>query len=170
MNSEPTDGQKEIIKTAALLRGTIITSFAQVEFVLADFAVKCERFPEYKLLIKKFPYRLEDRIKAVQALIAAPGPLAAYREEIQLLINRILKFEEMRHFLAHGCLIVKVSGEGHLLEYRMYRPVKGGRLELGFLETNVDQLSYAAKEIASYAQSIMLPFRKMYLEQKIESN
>lgn len=163
---EPRDAQKNIIQTAAFLRGTIITSFAQVEFILADLAVKCERFPEYKALLRKFPYKLEERIKAVKNLLSAPGPLVKYRNEVEPLVQKILDYEELRHFLAHGLLIVKTAGDEHVLQYRMYRPGKNG-LEIGFIETDTNQLERNAVEIALYSQSVLVLFRKMYLEQGI---
>jgi hypothetical protein len=130
--------------------------------------VKCRRFSEYESLVQKFPYKLEDRLRAAQKLIAAPGPLAVYREEMEMIIDRILEFEELRHFMAHKLIIV--AGDRHRLEYRMYRPRQGNHLELRFKKTNIDQLSRDAEKIASYSQSMMMLFRKMYLEQDIESN
>jgi hypothetical protein len=169
-NRMASENKVEIIKQAAFLRGAIITSFAQVEFLLADLAVKCQRFPEYESMLAKFPYKLEDRMKAIQRLLEVPGPLAAYRKEAEPLIAKIIDYEELRHFLAHGLLMMKTFEGGHILEYRMYRPAGKEKLEIGFLGTDTHQLENNSIEIAAYTQSVVVLFRKIYLEQKIEKN
>ena len=74
MNPHLSDAEKKLLNKAAELRGSIITSFAQVEFTLADLAVKCKQFSEYNVLVKKFPYKLEQRLKTVHKLIACSRP------------------------------------------------------------------------------------------------
>ena len=75
------DRRKQVLDRAAFLRGTIITSYAQVEHLLANLSVRCRNKPEYSLLTRTFPYRLESRLKAVRAA-AGTGPLATYRAEL----------------------------------------------------------------------------------------
>jgi hypothetical protein len=57
--AEPSNFQKSLIEEVTYLRGRIITAYAQVEFILADFSVKLDL---------KFPYRIRDRIKAAKAI------------------------------------------------------------------------------------------------------
>ena len=54
---EPSEFQKSLIEQVTYLRGRIITSYAQVEFLLADISVKLDL---------RFPYRISDRIKAAK--------------------------------------------------------------------------------------------------------
>jgi hypothetical protein len=59
LENEPSDQQKVLIDEALYLRGRIIAAYAQVEFLLADLAVKLDL---------RFPYVIDARIKAVQKI------------------------------------------------------------------------------------------------------
>lgn len=58
-DTEPTEQQKALVDEALYLRGRIIASYAQVEFLLADLVVKLDL---------RFPYLIESRIKAVKKI------------------------------------------------------------------------------------------------------
>jgi hypothetical protein len=77
--AKPSAEVKEAVRDAARIRGEIITSFAQIEFVLADIVVKCASRAEYKNLVARFPYKVESRTGAVKALVKAPGPASKAR-------------------------------------------------------------------------------------------
>jgi hypothetical protein len=49
MMTGPTELQKSLVDEAMFLRGRIVTSYSQVEFLLADISVKLD---------VKFPYRV----------------------------------------------------------------------------------------------------------------
>jgi hypothetical protein len=125
-------------------------------------------FPQYKSALAKFPYRVEDRIKAVQRLIAGPGPLAGYRDELDPLVDKLLQYERIRHFLAHGWLNVYPSATPPILKYRMYQLRSKANLELHLMECQIDDLSSAARDITEYAQSMVSLFRRIYIEQNID--
>ena len=72
---EPTDGQKALVDEALYLRGRIIASYAQVEFLLADLVVKLDLH---------FPYLIEARIKAVKKISERPG-YEVYKEDLERL-------------------------------------------------------------------------------------
>jgi hypothetical protein len=61
---EPTEQQKALIDEALYLRGRIVASYAQVEFLLADLVVKLDLL---------FPYLIEARIKAVKRIAEREG-------------------------------------------------------------------------------------------------
>jgi hypothetical protein len=165
----PTDFQLEVITNASLLRGAIITSYAQVEMLLADIVMRCRQRDEYVDVYDKFPYRLEDRIKAVRRIVGHPGPLNAYRAEVEALVDGLHHFEEIRHFMAHGLLVVTTTpNKQHTLTYRMYRPVGQGEAEAGLMQTTLEELDEAARAIGSYAHSFVALFGRMYLEQGLE--
>jgi hypothetical protein len=71
--TEPPDQQKALVDEALYLRGRIIAAYAQVEFLLADLAVKLDL---------RFPYLIEARIKAVKA-IAGEARLPAIRKAVR---------------------------------------------------------------------------------------
>ncbi|MGB3490204.1 MAG: hypothetical protein WBA62_19095 [Xanthobacteraceae bacterium] len=64
-NSDDTSGeQKKLVDDIIYLRGRIITSYSQVEFLLADIAVKLEL---------KFPYLISARLKAARRIAERNG-------------------------------------------------------------------------------------------------
>ena len=159
---------KAILSRAAEHRGRIITSYAQVEHLLADIVVRCRVLPEYAKLPKPFPFRLETRIARVRQMVNMPGPLSAYAAPFEAIITDLARYAELRHFMARGLLIVSTTSSGaHLLEYRMYRVTKDGEQE-GFIHTNLDQLWQAAAEIAEYAQRAVHLFHDVYLRHNLE--
>src|SRR5665213_2221274 len=64
MEISPTDQQKALVDEALFLRGRIIASYSQVEFLLADISVKLDL---------RFPYRIQDRIKAARRIAEREG-------------------------------------------------------------------------------------------------
>ena len=133
--AEPSAEVKEAVRHAARIRGEIITSFAQIEFVLADIVVKCASRAEYKNVVARFPYKVESRISAVTALVNAPGPLQKYKDEIVRVIDHLLSYSELRDFMAHGLVMLTPTvDKDPRLEYRMYRPQSNKMLALAPLK------------------------------------
>jgi hypothetical protein len=56
--TEPTDLQKSLVDEVLFLRGRIVASYSQIEFLLANISVKLDL---------RFPYLIKDRIKAVRS-------------------------------------------------------------------------------------------------------
>ena len=54
-----------MVEQATFLRGSIITSYAHIEFLLADICLKTWQKAEYAHLAGRFPYKTDSRIKAV---------------------------------------------------------------------------------------------------------
>jgi hypothetical protein len=135
------DENKVLVNHAVYLRGNIITSYAHIEFLLADICLKAWQLPEYAHFAGAFPYKTDSRIKAARALFEGEGPLKQYREGIQPALDELLDFEELRHFVAHGLLIVNAT-----LEYRLYRTTKQGTA-IAFMETSASDLDGVALEI-----------------------
>lgn len=158
---------RKIVSQVQLLRGAYIGSYAQVEFFLADICVKAWELPAYKDLRAKFPYRAESRVKAAMALFDCAGPLAQYREEVHGVFDELLRFEELRDFLAHGLLRIDTKRSDFSLHLRMYKPGRDG-LKIGTMDVPVVELADAAKQIVTFAHRIVTLFRRVYREQKLE--
>jgi hypothetical protein len=157
------DTQKTIIASAATLRGAIITSYAQVENLLADIVLRSRLLPEYNALPKGLPYKLSTRIARVRQLVGMPGPLTKYKDEFTMIADELKRFEEIRHFMAHGLLIVRHRDDGTAsLIYRMFRESKASGVEEGVLETNLDQLQGSAIKIGLYTARAVTLFRDVY--------
>jgi hypothetical protein len=158
----------DVLLTAAAMRGAIITSYAQVEHLLADIVLRCQPMADYSGLPKTLPYKLETRIALVRQIVGMPGPLQKYQAEFEKIIVELLEFEELRHFMAHGLLQVHTDGDGsHTLIYRMHRQAKGSTIEEGTVTTDLPQLEYAAKQIADHALRAVNLFRDVYRDHSL---
>jgi len=155
----PSKLQKAIINDAIALRGSILTSYAQVEFLLADISVKLDL---------KFPYLIKDRIKAVTKIAQRPG-YEVYKAELDKICDELLKYDEMRVFMAHGFVTLTTDKkDNHELEYRMYQRVGDGKFNLVLITTTIPRLEDAAMEITRYVSDAVQLFSRIYNEQKLE--
>lgn len=156
----------ELIRTAHFLRGAVISSYAEVEFLLTDLNLRCRGVPAYAAIAAGFPYKLESKISRVKELAAAPGLLTPYADELLALVDRISAYETFRHFIAHGGK--RVSTRETVLTpivFRLYQPgKKNAPEEYGENPTDIDQLANVAREIAGYAREMVALFARIYKE------
>lgn len=158
--TEPTELQKSLIHEATYLRGRIVTSYSQVEFLLADISVKLDL---------KFPYLIKDRIKAVRGIFERDG-YGVYKEDLTKVCDELLQYDEMRNFMAHGFLMLTTDRrDNHQLEFRLYQREGQGTFNLVTIQTTVPLLRVAAEQITEYVSQAVRLFRRIYLEQKLES-
>src|SRR5262245_21620432 len=109
--TEPTERQKALVDEALYLRGRIVASYAHVEFLLADISVKLDL---------QFPYLIDARIRAVRRIAERDG-YQIYKEELDRACEELLQYDEMRHFMAHGFLIMTIGEGSNQLEFRRYQ-------------------------------------------------
>lgn len=163
-----TSPNNAVVADAAMLRGAIVTSYAQVEHLLADIVLRCQPMAEYSNLPQTFPYKLETRIARVRDIVGMAGPLQKYKSAFENVITELLKFEELRHFMAHGLLHIRTGDDGgHILIYRMHRQAKGSTIEEGTMVTNLPQLEDAARQVAHYALQAVSLFRDVYRDHNL---
>src|SRR5262245_24406041 len=156
---EVTQQEKSLVDEAAYLRGRILTSYAQVEFLLADISVKVDL---------RFPYPIKERIKAVKHIAGRNG-YEAYKEDLDRTCDELLRYDELRHFMAHGFLILTTDMKGnHEFEYRRYQREGDGKFTLVTFKTTVEQLRQAVGEMTKYVSNALTLFKKIYPEQKLE--
>jgi hypothetical protein len=154
----PPDWQKHLVDESLYLRGRIIASYSQVDFLLADLSVKLDL---------KFPYLIKDRIKAAKR-IAEREPFAKYKPELDRLCDELLDFDEVRNFLSHGSLTLNVDEAGnHQFEYLIYERSNGNFTLMGGT-TTIERLRAAAEDIDTYTGQVLQLFRRIYWEQKVE--
>jgi hypothetical protein len=157
-----------MINDVQRLRGVILNSYAQVEFLAADFAVKCKHLPQYNELVKKFPYATKKRVEAVKEIATAPGPISPYRVELTSQIGRLLQFEELRNFMAHGFLSITPSLDPRL-EFRMYVLEPKVVLSLRILCVQLEELKHSADDIRRYTHDFVTLVRSIYLKERLEA-
>lgn len=161
-SDDVSDEAKQLVNHAVCLRGNIITSYAHIEFLLADICLKAWQLPEYAHLARAFPYKTDSRIKAVRALFECNGPLKPYREGVQPALDQLLHFEERRHFIAHGLMIVTpMPPSDAMLQYRLYRTTEHGTA-IAFFETSASDLEPVALEIGTLLNRMLTTFRRIY--------
>lgn len=134
-------------------------SYAQVEFLLADIAVKLEL---------KFPYPIDKRIKAVRRIAEREG-YEAYRCELEKACEDLLKYNDLRNYLAHGFVSLTTDRkDNHRFELLMYEREGEGKFKLMRAHTTLPQLQDAAEDITVYVQNVVDLFKHIYLEKKLE--
>ncbi len=160
----------ELIRSAHFLRGAIISSYAQVEFLLTDLNMRCRLRPAYAEIASGFPYKLESKIARAKKLVAAPGPLSAYAHDVLALVDRISAYETYRHFIAHGQMVVSTRETAPApIIFRMYQPGKKNTPEeYGEIQTDADQLANLELEIAKYAHQMVALVARIYQELSLE--
>ena len=153
---QPADWQKQLIDESLYLRGRIIASYSQIEFLLADITVKLDL---------EFPYLIKNRIKAVKR-IGEREQFAKYRPDLDKVCDGLLQFDDVRNFLSHGFLTLHVDRAGnHQFEYRMYQRADGTFTLMGGT-TTIERLRAAAEDITAYVEQSVDLFKLIYDEQK----
>jgi hypothetical protein len=115
-------------------------------------------------LVGAFPYKTDSRIKAVRTLFEGDGPLKPYREGIQPALDELLNFEDLRHFVAHGLLIVTpMPPSDAMLQYRLYRTTKQ-ETAIAFMETSASDLENVSLEISTLLNKMLTTFRRIYFD------
>lgn len=156
---EPTEQQKSLVDEALYLRGSIVASYAQVEFLLADIAVKLDL---------RFPYLIKDRIKAVQRIAEREG-YQVYKAELDGVCEELLHYDDLRHFMTHGFLTLTTDRKGnHQFEFLRYQRDGEGKFTLLQATTTVERLRQAVEDIGQYVSHVLRLFERIYREQKLE--
>lgn len=155
---EPSELQS-LIEEATYLRGKILTSYAQVEFLLADLSVKLDL---------RFPYRIQNRIKAAKTISERPG-FEDYKEELATVCDQLLEYDEIRNLMAHGFLMLTTDKKGnHKFDMRLYQRASKDAFNLLEIETSIPRLRAGAEHIGEYVTRAVALFGRIYLEQKLE--
>jgi hypothetical protein len=97
-------------------------------------------------------------------LFEGDGPLKPYREGIQPALDELLNFEDLRHFVAHGLLIVTpMPPSDAMLQYRLYRTTKQ-ETAIAFMETSASDLENVSLEISTLLNKMLTTFRRIYFD------
>ncbi|WP_316164629.1 MULTISPECIES: hypothetical protein [unclassified Bradyrhizobium] len=154
-----TTEHKQLVDDIIYLRGRILTSYSQVEFLLADIAVKLEL---------KFPYRIEARLKAAKRIAEREG-YEKYKAELDQACEALAQFDYIRKFMAHGWADLEVDRQGnHRFSLRLYERKSEGQFELMQASSTRERLTEAANDIDDYAEKVISLFHTIYLEKGLE--
>lgn len=154
-----TDDQKKLVDDIIYLRGRIITSYSQVEFLLADIAVKLEL---------KFPYRIDARLKAAKRIAEREG-YESYKAELAEVCDGLAQFDDIRKYMAHGWANLDVDKVGnHRFQLLMYERTGEGEFQMMSATSTRERLLEAANEINAYTSKVMNLFQRIYFEKGLE--
>jgi hypothetical protein len=157
--TEPTYEQKMLVDEALYLRGRIVASYAQVEFLLADLVVKLDL---------RFPYLIEARVKAVKRIAEREG-YEIYKDDLERVCAELLQYDELRHFIAHGFLSLTLDRKGnHQFEFLRYQRESEGKFTMLRATTTIERLRQAAEDIVEYVSHAIRVFERIYREKKLE--
>jgi hypothetical protein len=160
MTESPTELQKSLVDEALFLRGRIVASYSQVEFLLADISVKLDL---------RFPYLIKDRIKAVKRIAERDG-YEIYKEDLDGMCDELLRYDELRHFMAHGFMSLTTDKKNnHQFEFLRYQREGDGKFTLMSAKTTVEHLRQAVGDITKYVSNAVKLFERIYREQKLET-
>jgi hypothetical protein len=158
-STEPSELHKSLINRAAYLRGKILTSYAQVEFLLADLSVKLDL---------RFPYLVRDRIKAAKRISERPG-YESYKLELTTACDQLLEYDELQNFMAHGFLILTTDkNDNHEFEFRLYQRESSEKFNLVTIKTNIPLMEMASGHISAYVSQAVGLFQRIYDEKGLE--
>ena len=158
--TEPTQLQKSLVDEALFLRGRIIASYSQVEFLLADISVKLDL---------RFPYLVKDRIKAVKRISEREG-YEVYKEDLERMCDDLLRYDEIRQFMAHGFMSLTTDRkDNHQFEFLRYQREGDGEFTLLRATTTVTRLREAVEDLALYVSNAVKLFERIYRERKLET-
>ncbi len=152
--------QKALVDECIYLRGRIITSYSQVEFILADISV---------ILDLKFPYLISKRIAAAKVIAERPG-YEVYRDELHSACDGLSEFDEIRVFMAHAWVSAEIDKQGNnIIEFLRYERLGDGQFQLMRGGTDVVRLRQAADDITKYCENVLRLFRKIYADKDLEN-
>jgi hypothetical protein len=158
-SADVTDDQKKLVDDIVYLRGRIITSYSQVEFLLADIAVKLEL---------KFPYLISARLNAAKRIAEKKG-FEAYKKDLEEICDGLGEFDDIRKFMSHGWADLEVDRQGnHKFALRMYERKGEGQFELMQATSTRERLLQAANDINEFTSRVITLFHRIYLEQGLE--
>ena len=93
-----------------------------------------------------------------------------YESRICGLVDEIMIFEEMRHFMAHGWMMLKYSKDQNFIEMRMYDQVKSEPLKLEIRQFSIEQMRSLSDDASDFVGRMLNLFREIYLTEKLENS
>jgi hypothetical protein len=148
-------------KLELLPTGVRWSDYSLVEYVLADISVRLDL---------KFPYRIKDRIKAVKQIVNRPK-YEAYRNDFHRVCDELLRYEDLRNFMAHGVMELETNRDqtSHRFRLQRYERLATGKFRLLTLEFSVEDLREQANQMLTYLSDAHAVFQKFYKEQAVET-
>ena len=131
------------------LRGLFIQRYAGVEFAISHllaFAYVVGMTPDWSSKHTK-------RLTRLTAMLSQAGPLSVYRNQLYEALDGFAEYDRMRHFLAHGMLIVDKRAASPSVRVAMYERA-GEELAQSDISLSLDTFERTAAELHEYALAV----------------
>ncbi len=115
-------GVEAFLEESARSRGWIVNLYAQLEFMLADLALKVELFDAYAAVPRGLPFRFDSRVTRLEALLAVDGPLTPWAEMLRQIAHTAIAVQDIRHLMTHGLGQVHIVDGVFHLHLRRFDP------------------------------------------------
>lgn len=150
--------------------GWCLNSYGQIEYLFGDIIWHAASMDEYRATALPFPNGLSDRAKRLRKLLAQPGRLDPYAQNIGLLIGRLEQLSEPRHLFVHGhtTFVYTSSGDAGMLFRRFVPPLKGGAWTRVELLVRPEALHHGRILWCLFASTAQRIIGSMYLDLGIE--
>lgn len=162
---EPSEEIVQAVESSHAWRGAIVNSYAQIEFLLADLVSRCRMFPQYDAATARLPFGANQRVKAVKKLCELSGPLQPYTTDLVLIAEKLLEFEELRHFLTHGFCTCLFTPRGEIaLRFQRFDPAKKDEWAQKIREIRLEELHHLKLQSTTFAQTSVMLFRQIHVD------
>ncbi len=171
------------IKDAIYLRGLFIQRYSGIEFALTELILRARQHCDYNEL-GELPFGFESKLKRLQKLIEADGPIMPYSEELVSTFGNFAEFADRRNFLVHGIMAIPIDAAYRTtVAFRMYdhkKVMDGGNktsvVHMGQMDANLEQLQSLADTlqpistgfpclVARICREIPLPLLQVIVDQ-----
>ena len=151
--------EESIGAIVALQRGLILTGYANVEFVLSDFLIRCSNIGFYNEIVpEKFPYPIEKRLKCLRSILVSPGPFQKYQIGLLSLVDQLVDFEDLRHMMSHGMLVLQYNkldpGESRVI-FKRYDVGRDRTLVLHNADLSLESFCKKQLDVTKYSHEVV---------------
>lgn len=160
------DFEADLVAKVMQTRGSLVSGYAHIEFLLADFAVQCSKRQDCAHLYEGFPYSLEARMRAALTLLKKAAFLKPYRPRAKPLVERLAHWKSLRDMMAHGFLVIETAADcRQRLLFQLYEPAGDRGYELKPFTTDYNALARAANDLTDFVHAFVLLWREIYFDQ-----
>lgn len=156
------------VETQSQLRGQIISSYAQVEFMLVHLIFQARIIKAYWSLGLRYRRKLDKKIEQVEKLIAASGPIQNYQDRVKAVMDQLGAFKDDRDYMAHAYCEIYFRDEEPEYRYRMIRNNENNEQTVEYRIYSPGELEKLERQLTSITNTLMELFREIYLNQGLE--
>jgi hypothetical protein len=150
---DPSEDQKRVMNECFRCRGLMVSSYAHVEFLLADLCFKSWRLEPYRPLASRFPYKATTRELAVKAILSVEnGPLFQFKEPAVPLLNKWRDSERDRNIMAHGLMRIEWHRDNIFVHGQLLRTRSDGGADLETIRWSIGTLQAKTRRASVYSQ------------------